>query len=81
MEFIIFLMILINVLTNKLQESTVSNVRPDNSANANCSPQPCATLSQHILDNGTLPDVTNVEYHFLPGEHQVPANIVLKNLK
>ena len=42
--------------------------------------QPCATLSQYLLDNGTLPVVSNVEYHFLPGEHHVPANIVLQNL-
>jgi len=76
-------MVLINVLTNEIQESTASKIfyfSPDNSANTSCSSQPCATLSQHILDNGTLPDVTNVEYHFSPGEHQVPANIVLKNL-
>ena len=76
-------MVLIDVLTNEIQESTANKilqVTPDNSANTSCSSQPCATLSQLILDNGTLPDVKNVEYHFLPGEHQVPANIVLKNL-
>ena len=76
-------MAFINVLTNEIQESTASKILyvwPDNSANTSCLPQPCVTLSQHILDDGTLPDVTNVEYHFLPGEHQVPANIVLKNL-
>ena len=33
-----------------------------------------------MLDNGTPPVVSNVEYHFLPGEHHVPANIVLQNL-
>ena len=49
-------------------------VLPDNSANAvSCPSQPCATLSQYLLDNGTLPVVSNVEYHFLPGEHHVPA--------
>jgi len=32
------------------------------------------------LDSGTLPVVSNVEYHFLPGEHHVPANMVLQNL-
>ena len=34
----------------------------------------CATLSQCLLDNGTLPVVSNVEYHFLPGDHHVPAD-------
>ena len=37
-------------------------------------------LSQYLLDDGSLSNVGNVEYHFLPGEHQVPANTVLKNL-
>ena len=55
----------------------VLHVLPDNSStNASCpSQQPCATLSQYLLDNGTLPVVSNVEYHFLPGEHHVPANM------
>ena len=56
-------------------------VLPDNSTNAvSCPSQPCATLSQYLLDNGTLPVVSNVEYHFLPGEHHVPANMILQNL-
>jgi len=55
-------------------------VSPDNSTNVNCPSQPCAILSQYLLDNGTLPVVSNVEYHFLPGEHHVPANMVLQNL-
>ena len=55
-------------------------VLSDNSTNASCPSQPCATLSQYWLHNGTLPVVSNVEYHFLPGEHHVPANMVLQNL-
>ena len=56
-------------------------VLPDKSTNAaSCPSQPCATLSQYLLDNGTLPVVSNVEYHFLPGEHHVPANMILQNL-
>ena len=55
-------------------------VSPDNSTNVNCPSQPCATLSQYLLDNGTLPVVSNVGYHFLPGEHHVPANMILQNL-
>ena len=56
-------------------------VLPDNSTNTtSCPSQPCASLSQYLLDNGTLPVVSNVEYHFLPGEHHVPANMALQNL-
>jgi len=55
-------------------------VLPDNSTNVSCPSQPCATLSQYLLDNGTLPVVLNVKYHFLPGEHHVPANMVLQYL-
>ena len=56
-------------------------VLPDNSTNASCPSQPCATLSQYWWHNGTLPVVSNVEYHFLPGEHHVPANMMLQNLR
>ena len=58
-------------------------VLPDKLTNENatsCPSQPCATLNQYLLDDGTLPVVSNVEYHFLPGEHHVPANMILQNL-
>ena len=55
-------------------------VLPDYSTNVSCPSQPCATLSQHLSDNDTLPVLSNVQYHFLPGEHHVPANMTLQNL-
>ena len=55
-------------------------VMSDNSTNISCSFQPCATLSEYLLDNGTLPVVSNVQYYFLPGEHHVPANMLLQDL-
>ena len=56
-------------------------VSPDNSTNASCPFQPCATLSQYLLDNnGSLPVVSNVEYHFLSGEHHLPTNMTLQYL-
>ena len=73
------------ITTVEICSSTVAealHVLPDNlSTNASCpSQQPCATLSQYLLDNGTPPVVSNVEYHFLPGENHVPANMILQNL-
>ena len=50
-------------------------VLPDNISHVNCPSQPCATLGQYLLDNGSLPVLSNVEYHFLPGEHHV-VNII-----
>ena len=56
-------------------------VLPESSVNiTNCPSQPCATLNKHLLNNGTLPVTSNVEYYFLPGEHYIPANMVLQNL-
>ena len=56
-------------------------ISPDNSTNTSCPFQPCATLSQYLLDNnGSLPFVSNVEYHFLPGEHYLPTNMTLQYL-
>ena len=76
------LMIFICLFGNEIWESAANKiyVLPDNSTNTSCSSQPCATLSQYLLDDGTLSDVTNIEYHFFPGQHRVPANMVLKNL-
>ena len=56
-------------------------VLPDNSTNISCPFQPCATLSQYWMDNnGSLPIVSNVEYHFLPGEHHLPTDMILQYL-
>ena len=61
--------------------SNILYVLPDNSTNTSCPFQPCATLSQYLLDNnGSLPVVSNVEYHFLPGEDYVPTNMTLQYL-
>ena len=72
------------ILTTIQIQISVANqilyVLPNDSSNVSCTSQPCAILSQYLLDNGTLPVVSNVEYHFLPGEHHVPANMVLQNL-
>ena len=77
---IFFSFILINVEICMSSANEIFYVLPDNSTNDSCPSQPCATLSQYWLHNGTLPVVSNVEYHFLPGEHHVPANMMLQNL-
>ena len=65
----------------KSKATKVFYVLPDDSFNASCSSQPCHTLDKYLLiNNGTLPTKTNVEYRFLPGEHHVPVNMVLTNL-
>ena len=44
-------------------------VLPDNVSDVNCPSQPCATLGQYLLDNGSLPVLSDAEYYFLPGEY------------
>ena len=80
MKWIIEVLFLTIVEICMLTATEIFYVLPDNSTNASCTYQPCATLSQYWLPNGTLPVVSNVEYHFLPGEHYVPTNMVLQNL-
>ena len=77
---IVFSLILTIVEICMSTATEIFYVLPDNSTNASCPSQPCATLNQYWLHNGTLPVVSNVEYHFLPGEHHVPANMMLLNL-
>ena len=80
----VFVFILGQVLT--VAATKIFYISPDysvkaTSPRARCPSQPCATLSQYLLDNnGTLPIVSNVEYHFLPGKHHVPTNTVLRYL-
>ena len=52
-------------------------VLPDNSPNISCPSHHCATFSQYFLDNDTLPVVSNIEYHLLPGEHYVISTKVV----
>ena len=83
MKCLIVLMFLLAVEFQKLKANDVFYVLSDNSVNVSCSSQPCHshTLGQYLLiNNGMLPQVTNVEYHFLPGEHHIPANMMLTNL-
>ena len=76
-----FHLVVILVIQLWISEATrILHVLPDNLTNATCPFQPCATLSEYLLDNGTLPVVSNVQYYFLPGEHHVPANMLLQNL-
>ena len=77
---IVFSFILTTVEICMSTATEIFYVLPDNSTNGSCPSQPCATLSQYWLHNGTLPVVSNVEYHFLPGEHHVPVNMMLQNL-
>ena len=46
-------------------------VLPDNVNDVNCPSQPCATLGEYLLDNGSLPVLSDVQYYFLPGEYIV----------
>ena len=78
-----FLMVFICLLGNEICKSAANKifyVLPNDLSNTSCTYQPCTTLGQYLSEDGTLPDVVNVEYHFLPGEHQIPTNVVLKNL-
>ena len=81
------LMVLILLFGVEVQKSKATGkiyFLSDSSANASCSSQlncTFATLGQCLLrNNGTLPIKTNVEYHFLPGQHQVPADMALTNV-
>ena len=81
MENFLKIFILLAIQTWISLSAEILYVLPDNLTSAvSCPSQPCATLSQYVLDNGTLPVVSNVEYHFLPGEHHVPINMTLQNL-
>ena len=53
-------------------------VLPDNVSNVNCPSQPCTTLGQYMLDNGSLPVLSDVEYYFLPGEHHITYDLMIR---
>ena len=80
-QFRLFTLVAIHVWISTATK--ILYVLPDNSTyTTSCKFYSCATLSEYFLDNNnTLPVVSNVQYYFLPGEHQVPANVVLHNLQ
>ena len=66
------------VLTGILTTATeIFYILPDNSPNISCPSHQCATFSQYFLDNDTLPVVSNVEYHLLPGEHYIISTEII----
>ena len=69
------------VLVEMVMATKIFYVVPDNSPDISCPANHCATISQYFMDNGTLPVVTNVEYHLLPGEHYITTMAVLTNLQ
>ena len=79
---VFMLVLMIATQMSTLAGVEIFNVLPDDSTTGSCPSQPCATLSQYLLDNnGTLPVVSNVEYHFLPGEHYLHSKLILEHLK
>ena len=69
------------LLTTHLTSATkVYYVSPDDISLVYCPTQPCATLSQYLQDNSTLSFVSDVQYHFLPGEHLVTTDIVIHHV-
>ena len=81
MKCIVFSFILTTVEIYISTATEILYVLPDNSTDAiSCPSQLCATLSQYLSENDTLPVLSDVEYRFLPGEHHVPANLILQDL-
>ena len=75
------LLLLVTIQVWLSAATKVFNILPDESTHVSCPSQPCATLSQYLLDNnGTLPIVSNVEYRFLPGEHLLHTKMTLEYL-
>ena len=67
-------MLYFNVIVHMIFTCTATRilyVLPDNVSDVNCPSQPCATLGQYLLDNGSLPVSSDVEYYFLPGQHHI----------
>ena len=52
-------------------------VKPDNSSNASCPSQPCATLSQYLLN---MSGMSNVKFLFLSGKHSLTSNITMQHV-
>ena len=50
-------------------------VLPVNTTYTSCPYQPCATLSHYLKNKTVLSSISDVEFRFLPGEHQVTSNM------
>ena len=55
-------------------------VLPANDTHTNCPSQPCVTLSSYLEEKSILSSTSDVEFHFLPGEHHVTSNMEMWNV-
>ena len=77
MSFLIMMMI-----TNQIKMCTCATtglfyVLPDDSTNASCPSQPCATLSQLLLN---ISGVSNFKFLLLSGKHGLTSNVKIQHI-
>ena len=78
MNYLVIVVCIVHVVSTCMA-TKILYVLPDNVSDVNCPSQPCTTLDQYLLDNGSLPVLSDVEYYFLPGEHHVNNTIDIVN--
>ena len=77
MFFPVAIMIMIQTKMCTCTPSGLLYVLPDNSTNASCPSQPCATLSQYLMN---MSGMSNVKLLFLSGEHSLTSNTTMHHL-
>ena len=73
--FFVAMMVTIQIKMYTCTPTGLFYVLPDNSTNASCPSQPCATLSQYLLNMSVM---SNVKYLFLSGKHHLTSNITIQ---
>ena len=53
-------------------------VLPDNPTNVSCASEPCATLSQYLMND--ISKMSNVKFLFLPGELNLASDIIIQDV-
>ena len=68
------------VCTSTCTATQMFYVLPVNTNYTNCPSQPCATLSHYLKNKTVLSSISDVEFHFLPGEHHVTSSLKMQNV-
>ena len=80
MQFAIKVILILLIQLWHSEAIKIFHVVPDNSSIHKCAKSPCATLSEYLATNHTLPLLVDVEYHFSPGKYHILNDMVFTEL-
>ena len=78
MKYYILFLTALTMKMYKCMPTELLYVLPDNPTNVSCPSEPCATLSQYLMNN--ISGMSNVKFLILSGEHNFDSDIIMQDV-